>query len=370
MFLCFGVVFAQEESQIEELVEKLGDDDWYVREEAYNKIEALGAAAAPFLRKAYKEASSLEVRIRAYKLLKNIKTVSPEDSQNLSDLAGQFFKVKDPEKRDIVRKMRPIENASFWICSHLINAKTDKEKEDWAKLLFWFEFGKPPKFLNDKNTIYEEVLLQIIWFPYTRFETRIEAVRALGELGSQKALGTVAAVGSGELSNTAEFAGFDEKTEKLVKVSKEAMLAILKRTDAEGKIKRPENDESLINWWSTIKESLKDADEDFMLRMKEEEQRQKRNAPFLGVASAVLNTGEKMGGALVMRAESGTGAERAGIREDDLIVELDGWKIESWNDLIFAIRHCEPGDKVPIVIKRGDNTVKTTVEITKRPPGM
>ncbi|MCX7704259.1 MAG: PDZ domain-containing protein [Planctomycetota bacterium] len=370
LIVSVGIVWAADEAQIKELIKKLGDDEWRVREEAQEKLESLGAEAAPLLKEAYKNADTLEMRIRLFKLLKNIKELSPEDTETLMKLAKQFFEVKDPQKRGIVQKMRSIENASFWLFSRFSSMKAEKDREDWARLLFWFEFGKSPKFLNDKNTLYEEVLLQIIWHPFTRMDTQVSAVKALGEVGSMRVIGTLAAAGSGELSSAPEYEESAEKKEKLAKAAKDSLLSILKRGDTEGRVPKPDNEEVLSNWWSSVRESQKDADEDYNVRQKEEEQRQNRMIPFLGVASAVANVNEKVGGALVMRAEAGTGAERAGIRPDDLIVELDGWKIECWNDLIFAIRHCEPGDKVPIVIKRAGETIKTEVEITRRPPGM
>ena len=366
LLLLGGLVVADgTEAEIKELLRQLDDDDWRVRERAHTQLEMLGALAAHLLKEVSTKSDSLEVRIRALQILKGIKEVSPDDAKRLEKLAKEFFGAADADKKSIIRKMRPIENAVFWIFSKLSILKDEQERKKWAELLYWFEFGRAPKPVNKKASIFEETLLQVVWHPYTRLDVRTEAVRLLGMRGSTRVIGTIAAVLADELSDDPFYEATDRALKKQKKIAKEALEAILTR-DPALRSHQPDKDVLISEWWESFSSVCKEAATDYELREKHEEQRQK-NQPFLGVAT-MTDPREKLGGALIMRPEEGTGAARAGIQPDDLITELDGWKIECWGDLIHAIRHCEVGDRVPATIKRGEKTLKIKdIEITRRP---
>lgn len=363
-----GLVVADgTETDIKELLRQLDDDDWRVRERAHTRLEMLGAVAAHILKVASVNNDSLEVRIRALRILKGVKEVSHDDAKRLEKLAKEFFKAADDKKRSIVHRMRPVDNAVFWIFSQLSVTKDAQEKEKWAKLLYWFEFGRAPKSINDRLSVTEEVLSQVVWHPYTRFGVRTEAVRLLGINGSTSVVGTIVAVLADEVSDDPFYEATERASKKQERVAKKALVAVVSR-DPVLKGRLPTKNDIISDWWEKFKGDCKEAAEDYELRRKHDEQRRK-NQPFLGVMTTT-DPREKLGGALIMRPEEGTGAARAGIQPDDLITELDGWKIECWNDLIHAIRHCEVGDRVPATIKRGEKTLKIKdIEITRRPDG-
>ena len=86
--------------------------------------------------------------------------------------------------------------------------------------------------------------------------------------------------------------------------------------------------------------------------------------PFLGVRYALLDEG-----VLVQRDESGepavfpgSAAEKAGLREGDIILEFQGKKITRENTLARIIMQHDPGDKITLKIKR--NNRELTVEVT------
>ncbi len=70
-------------------------------------------------------------------------------------------------------------------------------------------------------------------------------------------------------------------------------------------------------------------------------------------------------GAYIVRVTPGYCAEKAGIRADDYIIELDGHAIESMNDLTRILRRLRPGDVVSVVVLRG--TQEITLELTLDP---
>jgi S1-C subfamily serine protease len=84
-------------------------------------------------------------------------------------------------------------------------------------------------------------------------------------------------------------------------------------------------------------------------------------------------------GALITNVVAGGPADDAGLKEGDtplgdgfnaggdLLVELDGKKIESSEDVSAAIADNRPGDEVEVVFYRGDDKRTATVELGKRP---
>jgi putative serine protease PepD len=85
---------------------------------------------------------------------------------------------------------------------------------------------------------------------------------------------------------------------------------------------------------------------------------------WLGLAS-----GERPAtpGALVGTINPGTPAAKAGIRTGDLIVGFDGKTIRDPSGLSLAVLTKQPGDKVEVTLKRGNDTHKVTVQLGTRP---
>jgi S1-C subfamily serine protease len=59
-------------------------------------------------------------------------------------------------------------------------------------------------------------------------------------------------------------------------------------------------------------------------------------------------------------------AERAGLKGGDIIVKLGDSKIGNLEDFDTALRKYKAGDKVPVVVQRGNEEVK--LEVTLDPP--
>ncbi len=102
--------------------------------------------------------------------------------------------------------------------------------------------------------------------------------------------------------------------------------------------------------------------------------------PFLGVRYVMIDEYEKEMrglhidyGALIIRGgqgqpavESGTPAHKAGLREGDIILSIDGIKLDGENPLYEVILEFIPGDKVEIEYMRGDWTDTVVVELAER----
>jgi membrane-associated protease RseP (regulator of RpoE activity) len=64
---------------------------------------------------------------------------------------------------------------------------------------------------------------------------------------------------------------------------------------------------------------------------------------------------------------SGSAAERAGLRDGDVIVRLDGLGLQRFEDLRRALAHRQPGDRVTLVYLRDGEERRTTAVLDARP---
>src|SRR6185369_16035485 len=60
-------------------------------------------------------------------------------------------------------------------------------------------------------------------------------------------------------------------------------------------------------------------------------------------------------------------ADKAGIKVGDLITSFDGQKVVNFGELALKLANHRPGDEVRIEVKRGEETVKTTITLAPRP---
>jgi serine protease Do len=72
-------------------------------------------------------------------------------------------------------------------------------------------------------------------------------------------------------------------------------------------------------------------------------------------------------GALIASVESGTPADKAGLKEQDVVLEIDGRKVVDDNDFRLRVAEHNPGDKVNLKIIRNGNIKNITVTLTERP---
>lgn len=84
------------------------------------------------------------------------------------------------------------------------------------------------------------------------------------------------------------------------------------------------------------------------------------NRAMLGVTTQKVTEGAE-----VQSITPESAAEKAGLKENDIITKVDDKKIESPDDLSEAIKAHKPGDKVTITYLREGKDKKVTVELTK-----
>ena len=72
-------------------------------------------------------------------------------------------------------------------------------------------------------------------------------------------------------------------------------------------------------------------------------------------------------GAMVYQVVTGTPADKAGLRINDVITGVDGEKITSADDVILAIRGHEIGDRIEITYLRGTREISTSATLVERP---
>ena len=94
--------------------------------------------------------------------------------------------------------------------------------------------------------------------------------------------------------------------------------------------------------------------------LKQLEAGEKVEHAYLGVATATSTEGTE--GAEVAEVVSGSPAAEAGLKQGDVVTELDGEPIAGTEDLVAAIAAHKPGEAVTLEIERGSG--KTAVKVT------
>ncbi len=99
-----------------------------------------------------------------------------------------------------------------------------------------------------------------------------------------------------------------------------------------------------------------------------------QNGPFLGVGTVTVtpdiagrfNLGTDSG-AIVTDVTPGSGAEAAGLQDNDVITAIAGQAVKSTADVGRIVLSKKPGDRVPISIVRDGRTLTITAMLSQRP---
>ncbi len=75
-------------------------------------------------------------------------------------------------------------------------------------------------------------------------------------------------------------------------------------------------------------------------------------------------------GVIVNSVEEGTPAAKAGLKEGDVIVEINGEKVKNWRLFATRIASNPPGTRVTLTVLRDKKEKKIEVKLTKRPEDM
>jgi serine protease Do len=84
------------------------------------------------------------------------------------------------------------------------------------------------------------------------------------------------------------------------------------------------------------------------------------NRAMLGVTTDKVEEGAK-----IESITKESGAEKAGLKENDIIIKVDDIKINGPDELTATIKKHKPGDKVSVTYLRDKKEQKTTAELTK-----
>jgi serine protease Do len=85
------------------------------------------------------------------------------------------------------------------------------------------------------------------------------------------------------------------------------------------------------------------------------------NGPYLGV-----QTDPDAKDCKITSVVKDSPAEKAGFKENDVIVKFDDTKVSKADDLFEAIRKKKAGDEVSVEVRRGDETVTLKIKLGKR----
>ncbi|ANM29972.1 hypothetical protein ABI59_10910 [Acidobacteria bacterium Mor1] len=107
-------------------------------------------------------------------------------------------------------------------------------------------------------------------------------------------------------------------------------------------------------------------DENVRLRVTEEVVEQPRG--YLGATIAQLETAVSGVQSLILeQVFEGSAAQKAGLRSGDQLLEIDGIEMASYSDLTEKLADTRPGDRVRIVVRRGESDEPYYVELGEHP---
>ncbi|GAF70682.1 unnamed protein product, partial [marine sediment metagenome] len=64
---------------------------------------------------------------------------------------------------------------------------------------------------------------------------------------------------------------------------------------------------------------------------------------------------------------TGTPADKAGLRANDVITRIDGETVTTADDVVLAIRAHDIGDKIELTYLRGSKEITTSATLVERP---
>jgi putative serine protease PepD len=86
---------------------------------------------------------------------------------------------------------------------------------------------------------------------------------------------------------------------------------------------------------------------------------------YLGISTSETSNGSP--GALVASVQSGTPAAKAGLKDGDVIVAVNGAAVDTEGDLIDALAAAKPGDRVKLTVERGSSRITLIVTLGTQP---
>ncbi|MCK4363085.1 MAG: PDZ domain-containing protein, partial [Dehalococcoidia bacterium] len=96
--------------------------------------------------------------------------------------------------------------------------------------------------------------------------------------------------------------------------------------------------------------------------------------PYLGISLVTLTPAIARSydlatelGAMVYRVVTGTPADKAGLRANDVITRIDGETVTTADDVVLAIRAHDIGDKIELTYLRGSREITTSATLVERP---
>ncbi len=97
---------------------------------------------------------------------------------------------------------------------------------------------------------------------------------------------------------------------------------------------------------------------------------------YLGVSTQTVTTDlqkqfnlTRSTGALIAQVSANSPASKAGLKQGDIIIKIDGTDVNNSSDLLVALRSDAPGDTVQVTVDRNGSTITIPVVVQERPAG-
>lgn len=97
-----------------------------------------------------------------------------------------------------------------------------------------------------------------------------------------------------------------------------------------------------------------------------------RGRPYLGISVVLVNEElasvlDSPEGVLITECEPGSAADRAGIREEDVILRMDGQEVLNTTDFLTLLNRRSAGEEMTVTVFRDDRELELTVTLDEKP---
>lgn len=97
-----------------------------------------------------------------------------------------------------------------------------------------------------------------------------------------------------------------------------------------------------------------------------------RGRPYLGVSVVLINEElaaimESPAGVLISECEPGSAADRAGIRQEDIIFRMDGQEVRNTTEFLSIVNRHRAGEELTVTVFREEQELELTVTLDEKP---
>ena len=338
-------------AEIEQWVEDLGADQYFLRDAASRKLMAAGAAAVGPVGAAL-SGRELEVSVRAAKILQQLAVSGDLETEKaarevLQRVAGLQVTAASRRAQDALDKLDSLRQARSLSALQHLGAKLTRQHEETGLPIVgeMLELRIDHRWRGtDKDLIQLKWLIDVDQITFEGKRVDPNWIRHAEQMPN------VAIIKIKRVNITDQTLAHFPKLNSLKFVK---LLYVPISNDGLVHIKNCNRLEKVLLYGTKVTEEGADR-----LRVALVAEVDRRDGAFLGISPSHLGPDW-----FIRSVTPGSSAENAGIRAGDMIISYEGQKIADFNELTALIAKHPPGSTVPIGIRRGNQIIEKKITL-------